>query len=79
MRDPLQGITVTDSESKRKVLELLKQEQAEKLMEVEGAAVDKQQQKKKAKKRSKLKMVTKTVSSNKSKAEATATPAPMKS
>jgi hypothetical protein len=61
-----QGIKVVDADSKRQVLELLKQEQAEKLMEVDDSAATGKSSadgssKKKAKKRSKVKLVTKTM------------------
>jgi aromatic ring-opening dioxygenase LigB subunit len=61
----LQGIKVVDAESKQRVLDILKQEQAEKLMEVDdsaaAAAKPDSSSKKKAKKRSKVKLVTKTM------------------
>lgn len=57
---------MTDADSKKQVLDLLKQEQAEKLMEVdEGAAAEaagkQPPAEKKKKKKSKVKLVTKTV------------------
>ncbi|KAF6251223.1 hypothetical protein COO60DRAFT_1702446 [Scenedesmus sp. NREL 46B-D3] len=64
----VKGIKVVDAESKRRVLDLLKQEQAEKLMEVDdapaaaaAAAKPDSSSKKKAKKRSRVKLVTKTM------------------
>jgi ribosomal protein L19E len=60
----LQGIKVVDAESKQRVLDILKQEQAEKLMEVDDSAAAAKadgSSKKKAKKRSKVKLVTKTM------------------
>jgi hypothetical protein len=70
----LQGIKVVDAESKRAVLDLLKQEQAEKLMEVDESAAaaakasaDGSSSKKKSKKRSKVKLVTKTMTGTTSK------------
>ncbi|WIA36571.1 hypothetical protein OEZ86_007863 [Tetradesmus obliquus] len=68
----VKGIKVVDADSKKAVLNLLKQEQAEKLMEVDdapaaAAAAADGSSKKKAKKRSKVKLVTKTMTGTTSK------------